>query len=106
VRPANVRPKYDGITAHGLDVQDERELLYARDGGKCMACHKPVAFDDFEVAHLIANTIANRKRWGSRIIDSVYNKVITHRGACNSKMNCANKLNECQKIIDLVEGKK
>lgn len=93
-RPA----KFDGITRAGLDRMDERLALYSRDRGICQACGMPVAFTDFEVAHRIADTVANRKRWGDDVIDSPMNKAVTHRGRCNSAMNRGGRPNECEEI--------
>ncbi len=66
---------------------EERIELYLRDSGICQTCNSPVSIDDFEIAHKIANTKANLKRWGKSVIDSPKNKATTHRGACNSAQN-------------------
>jgi hypothetical protein len=95
LRPCNIKPKHDGVTRAGLDAQDERAAIYARDGGRCQTCGERVAFDAFELAHRIANTKANRRRWGSAVIDSPLNKAVAHRGRCNSAQNIGGRPVEC-----------
>jgi hypothetical protein len=78
MRPQNVTPKYDGITPHGIDVQEERDEMYYAARGICASCSEPISYSAFEIAHKIANTLANRKRYGNAVID----KAVTHRGSC------------------------
>lgn len=84
MRPTGIAIKYDGITAAGLDAQDERAAIYRRDHARCQACGHLVAVDSFELAHRIADSVAMRKKYGSAIIDHPLNRCVTHRGACNS----------------------
>lgn len=105
MRPLNVSIKYDGITAAGLDAQEEREAIYRRDGGICQTCKKPVAFDAFELAHRIANTKANRRRWGAEIIDHPLNKATTHRGRCNSATNIGGNPGACAELVDRINSR-
>jgi hypothetical protein len=102
VRPANLQPKYDGVTPEGITAQDEREAIYLRDHGRCRTCGKRVAWDEFELAHLIANTVANRKRWGDEIIDSPLNKATTCRGKCNDAQNIGNDPQECGELVNRI----
>jgi 5-methylcytosine-specific restriction endonuclease McrA len=60
-------PKYDGITRHGLHLHDERMRLYIRDRGRCRSCGKPVPTSGCTVAHLIADSKANRSKYGAEI---------------------------------------
>jgi hypothetical protein len=95
MRPCNVKPKYDGITPAGLDAYEERIAIYARDHGRCQCgCKEPVAFDAFEMAHRIANTKANRRRWGDAVIDSPLNRCVALREH-NSRLNIGGRPMEC-----------
>lgn len=67
--------------------QEERERIYERDRGVCRACGVLVPWGEFELAHRIANTKANRKRHGADVVDHPLNRVVTHRGRCNDAMN-------------------
>jgi hypothetical protein len=87
MRPFGGSPKYDGPTRAGIESADEREAIYIRDGGRCQTCLEAVPFDGFELAHRIANTKANRRRWGNRVVDSPQNRCVTHPGRCNSRQN-------------------
>jgi hypothetical protein len=100
MRPCNVAVKYDGITSHGLDAQDEREEIYLRDHGRCQCgCNQRVAFDAFEMAHRIANTKANRRRWGDAVIDSPENRCVALREH-NSRLNIGGRPMECAALAE------
>ena len=103
MRPCNILPKYDGASRSGLDAQEERVYIYNRDGGRCRTCGEPVAFDAFELAHRIANTVANRKRWGSAIIDHPLNRVVAHPGRCNSAQNIGGSPGACAELIKQIQ---
>jgi hypothetical protein len=95
MRPCNVQPKYDGISRAGLDAYEERLVIYTRDQGRCQCgCGDPVAFDAFEMAHRIANTKANRRRWGDAVIDSPLNRCVAFREH-NSRLNIGGRPMEC-----------
>ena len=51
-----------------------RARIYLRDGGVCWWCHKPVAWDDYDLDHLV-----ERARGGGH---EDYNLVTAHKG-CN-----------------------
>lgn len=70
-----------------LDRLDERKLFYVRSGGCCATCRELVFFEDMELAHKIANTKANIKRYGKEVIDHPFNRAVTHSGKCNDAQN-------------------
>lgn len=102
MRPLDAHAKYDGITRKGLDAYDERRAIYLRDRGTCQACKRPVAFSDFELAHRIANTKANWRRWGSWVIDHPLNTCVAHRGRCNDACNIGGRPVECQALVQKI----
>jgi hypothetical protein len=71
-----------------LEIYEQRWDIYSRDHGRCQSCGELVPYDCFEVAHRIADTKANRKRWGDTVVDHIMNKATTHSGKCNSAQNC------------------
>lgn len=87
-----------------FELHEERLAIYSRDGGICQYCGEPVDINRFEVAHRIANTVSNRKRYGAEIVDHRLNKATTHAGRCNSGMNCGFNPGKCQEIIDRIKG--
>lgn len=103
MRPHGITPKYDGVTRAGLALYEERLSIYSRDSGICQACGDPVDINSFEVAHRIANTKANRKRFGAHVIDHSLNKATTHPGRCNSAMNIGNNPGKCAELIRRIE---
>jgi len=86
-----------------LVIYEERLAIHARDMGICQACRQHVGLNEFEIAHRIANTVANRKHWGDAIIDHPLNKATTHAGKCNDKMNCGFNPAKCQAIVDAIK---
>lgn len=70
-----------------IDAQEGRLLIYNRDKGRCQACGNPVGWNDFQLAHRIASTMANRKRWGDCVIDHPLNRAVTCSLRCNGRMN-------------------
>jgi len=87
-----------------LALHEERLSIYSRDGGICQACGLPVDINSFEVAHRIASTVSNTKRFGKQVIDSPHNKACTHRGRCNDALNCGFKPDKCAEIVALVQA--
>lgn len=71
-----------------LERHEARMKIYYRDRAMCQACGKPVTIHEFQVAHRIADTKANRKKYGGMVIDHPLNKAATHPGRCNDAMNC------------------
>lgn len=110
-RTSAARFRTDGITRHGLATTDERESLYARARGRCEACGEMVEYTLFEVAHRIANSVANRKRYGRRVIDHPLNKAVTHRNgyrgrACNDAVLCGGNPAACAEIVRRIEAER
>jgi Fe2+ or Zn2+ uptake regulation protein len=87
-----------------FEQHEERLRIYARDHGICQACGEPVDIESFQIAHRIANTVANRRHYGNDIIDHPMNKATTHAGRCNDAMNCGQKPYECSQIVDAIKS--
>lgn len=75
-----------------MNKEDRIELL-SRSGGYCFVCGRPMANPQF--AHRIANTKANRAKFGSLVIDSLLNGELVCSLRCNDVMNIGNKPIEC-----------
>jgi len=87
-----------------LELHEERLRIYARDRGICQACGEPVGVNEFQVAHRISNSVANRKRCGDEVIDHPLNKATTHSGRCNDFVNCGFKPDKCLEIVEAIEA--
>ena len=85
-----------------LEQYEERLCIYSRDHGISQACGEPVSINEFEIAHKICQSIANRKRYGDEVIDHPLNKATTHPGRCNSAMNCGFRPDECRRIVEAI----
>jgi 5-methylcytosine-specific restriction endonuclease McrA len=87
-----------------LDAHEARLAIYARDRGTCRSCGFPVTVDAFEVAHRIADTVANRLRWGDAVIDDPRNVATTHAGRCNSAQNIGFNPVKARALADEIRG--
>ena len=68
------------------DQWEERLTIFDRQNGICACCGRPLALDDFEIAHRIMNGKWCIEKYGREVIDHPLNKAATHRGRCNSGM--------------------
>jgi hypothetical protein len=103
MRPHGITPKYDGYSRSGLALYEERLAIYSRDGGRCQTCGDMVDINSFTVAHKIAATKCNYKRFGAHIIDHRLNKATTHAGRCNDRQNIGNNPGKCAEMIRQIE---
>jgi hypothetical protein len=83
----NLAGKQKGKKMNGLDRYDERTLMYDQAGGRCASCQETVIFSEMELAHKIAKTKSNVRKYGRTVIDHAMNKAVTHRGKCNDAQN-------------------
>lgn len=79
--------------------EEQRRYALAISGGKCEICGKPLG-PHAQGAHRIANTKANRTKWGSFIIDHPLNIAMTCSLGCNSSCNIGQDPRKC---LDLVK---
>ena len=79
-----------------------REDIAKRDNYTCQKCDKYLGSNGC-IAHRIAQSKANYKKYGSKIIDHEFNKVyscITNN--CNDSFNIGNKPLICEKLVKLI----
>jgi hypothetical protein len=72
------------MNRRSLVLSEQREAVYERQDGRCAYCGMPMLFDDFELAHVLAESRDNIRKFGRAVVDDVDNKRGTHRGECNS----------------------
>lgn len=83
--------------------REQRRYALAISGGVCEVCGKPLGVHA-QGAHKIANTEANRKKWGSWIIDSPLNIAMVCSLKCNDACNIGNDPGAClDLVIDIVK---
>jgi hypothetical protein len=85
-----------------LETYEQRLEIYRRDEGICQYCGKPVDINHFETAHLIANTVAMRKKYGACVIDHILNRVVSHSGKCNTLSQVTNKPVKREELADKI----
>ena len=78
---------------------EQRKIALASCGGVCEVCGKPLTNSTWQGAHRIANTIPNRTKWGSWVIDHPKNIAIVCSLACNQVCNIGFKPGECLRLV-------
>lgn len=71
--------------------QNQRVRALATCGGHCEVCGKPLTNSNWQGAHRIANTKANRQKYGDLVIDHWMNIAIVCSLKCNDACNIGNK---------------
>ena len=74
-------------------------------GGICEVCGKILTTRTWQGAHRIANTKANRAKWGNFIIDHPLNIAIVCSLGCNQVCNIGYKEGECLRLIKKIIDK-
>ena len=74
--------------------EEQRRMALAISGGRCEVCGEPLG-NKAQGAHRIANTEANRRHWGSWIIDHPLNIAMVCSLKCNDACNIGNKPRDC-----------
>ena len=75
----------------------QRQLALAKSNGVCEICGAPLA--QMQGAHRIANTKANRAKYGSFVIDHPLNIAIVYSLECNQSCNIGNNPGESLRLI-------
>lgn len=89
-----------------LERDEERLAIFERDGWRCKCCGRSVYSQGVpQLAHLLANTESNRKKYGDCVIDHPDNRVATCSLYCNSKMNIGFKTAEAEELADSIRDK-
>lgn len=74
-----------------VERQEERIEIFERDGWRCRWCGRSVyRVDAPQLAHIIADTKANRLKYGNEVIDHPDNRASTCCLYCNGRMNIGN----------------
>ena len=106
VQPCREYARVSQTTERSMTETQEQQRLYALaiSGGVCEACKKELTGRQPQGAHRIANTQANRAKWGALIIDHPLNIAIVCSLKCNHACNIGNNPGEslklAQKIIE------
>lgn len=88
---------------NNLDKQEEREAIIKRDRWTCQHCGKPANWQGtLQLAHLIAETKSNRKKYGNCVIDHPLNRVLTCSLYCNGRMNIGNNPAQANELADKI----
>ena len=82
--------------------KEQRMLQLAKSGGVCEACGRTLTPSTWQGAHRIANTKANRAKWGNMVIDHPLNIAIVCSLKCNHVCNIGYDEAECLKIVEMV----
>lgn len=75
--------------------KEQREAALRRSAGVCAICGKPLNSGQPQYAHKIANTKANRTKYGSFYIDHTLNGGYVCSLECNQAMNIGMNKGKC-----------
>ena len=78
---------------------DNYEKIFKRDGWLCQQCGQSVTLQGGQLAHKIANTKCNKKKYGKDIINHSLNLVLTCSLECNAKCNIGNRPERCKELV-------
>lgn len=84
----------------------QRFTALAKCQGVCEVCGKTLTPSTWQGAHRIANTKANRAKWGNWIIDAPENIAIVCSLSCNQSCNIGYNEGECLKVVQKVLDRK
>ena len=82
--------------------KEQRRYALAISGGVCEVCGRTLTPSTWQGAQRIANTEANRKKWGCWIIDAPENIAIVCSLKCNQECNVGYTPAECLAIAEKV----
>ena len=85
--------------------QQQRMAALATCNGVCEVCGRTLTPSTWQGAHRIANTEANRKKWGSWIIDHPENIAIVCSLKCNHVCNIGYNPGECLRLVQKIVNK-
>lgn len=84
--------------------KQQRQYALTTSCGVCAVCGKPLNTANAQAAHRIANTQANRKKWGSLIIDHPLNVAMVCSLKCNDACNIGYRPNEALRLAFTILG--
>lgn len=70
-----------------LEANEMRDKIFRRDSYTCVKCGKSIYEDSPQLAHGIAKTKANIKKYGLSVINHPLNLFSVESSACNSRCN-------------------
>lgn len=80
--------------------EKQRAIAMATSGGVCQVCGLPLIQGKPQMAHRIADTKANRAKWGNWVIDHYLNVAMTCSLKCNDACNIGNNPGACLRLIN------
>jgi len=91
-----------------LDKEEERLKIFSAYDYTCVKCGGSVyQYGTPMLAHLIADTKANRSKYGKAIIEDPLNRKPTCCLNCNDSQNIGNNPEECKKLIaEIIERRR
>ena len=88
-----------------FERQEQRRRVFARWGYSCAVCGKPISEVEWpQLAHRIANTKPNRKRYGAPVIDHEANLRPVCSLACNDASNIGGRPVEAALLAAQIRG--
>ena len=80
----------------------KRAYVLSVSGGVCEVCSAPLNRNTWQGAHRIADTVSNRAKWGSFIIDSPLNIAAVCSLKCNDACNIGGDFGKCLALAEKI----
>ena len=82
-----------------LESEEKKRRIMHRHGYQCAQCHRPAKY----LAHQIAKSKANLKKYGERIIHHELAMLpVCERPECNDRCNIGNNPGEVAKLLEVI----
>lgn len=84
--------------------KEQRIYAFSMSCGRCEVCGKPLSGGQMQAAHRIGNTKMNRARYGSFVIDHVFNIGYVCSLKCNSVLDISRNPGEVTRLCARIYG--
>lgn len=84
--------------------KQQRQYALTTSCGVCAVCGKPLNTANAQAAHRIANTQANRRKWGAFVIDHPLNVAMVCSLKCNDACNIGYRPYEALRLAFTILG--
>lgn len=85
-----------------LEAEEKKKRIYYMKGGTCEVCGKVIPYAEAQLAHRIAKTRPNIKKYGKNVINHPLNLALTcsdRFGRCNDACNIGNNPVKVAKLL-------
>jgi hypothetical protein len=89
-----------------FEFQEQRAMIFARDGWRCVVCGAPIRAGHPQLAHRIPQTAEYFALYGARVIHDPLNLASVCSLACNSAVNIGRRPLEVEELAHKIAMRK